>query len=645
MNEKIYRILILHFVSILASLQLFSQQVDVSDTAVLLPEVSVQAPRLFENTTGLNVRIVDSAVLSEYRNRMLTDLISQQTSIQVQSYNPGNLSTVTFRGTSSNHTGFLWNGISLNPVNNGQTDLSLLPVSLFDKVYILHGGTSSVFGEGNIGGGIHLTNEPDFQIRNDLSAGIEYGSFSSLRSNLTVLFSNARWYFRAGTFLISAENDFTYTDNTKQDKLPDTLDNAAQKGMGLMGTLSRTLKGNNLFILNLWYQFMDREIPGSLIYQMENADQHDRFLRGMLTWKKTFAHSVFHIRAAYFDDYLHYTELNEAYPEYDIDSKIRTKTMTVEVSDKYRLSERFELNSAGVLRFTTVSTVYYSEMKDQLQGSLFLAAKYVFPGAGWKIDLNLHQGWTEDYDEPFTPSVGLEGPAGQYLMMKMNVSHNFRSPTLNERYWQPGGNPELKPEKSWNEEITFYLNPDQKDLPVIDLLSVTAFHSMINDWIRWVPDPDDPWFWSPQNVQRVRSTGMESRVELVRKFGKVVANLVASYSFTRSVNENKEAENFRKQLPYVAEHMGMINFRMGYSRVFMDYTQSFTGSRATVEDHSESLPAFSIGRLRVGCGWDLKVCIVDLYFRIDNLFDVDYQVIRYYPNPGRAYTGGVNVKI
>lgn len=161
---------------------------------------------------------------------MLTDLIAQRASIQVQSYNPGNLSTVTFRGTSSNHTGFLWNGISLNPVNNGQTDLSLLPVSLFDKIYILHGGTSSVFGEGNIGGGIHLTNEPDFRRQRDLNAGIEYGSFRALRSNLSVLFSNASWYFRAGAFLLSAENNFTYTDNTKQDKPKDTLDNAVQRG-------------------------------------------------------------------------------------------------------------------------------------------------------------------------------------------------------------------------------------------------------------------------------------------------------------------------------------------------------------------------------------------------------------------------------
>ena len=641
MRKIIHRTSFLCLAGILVSMQLISQPVHAPDTTIHLPEVSVRASWLFEKTTGLNIRIIDSVVHSAYKNRMLTDLIAQQTSIQVQSYNPGNLSTVTFRGTSANHTGFLWNGISLNPVNNGQTDLSLLPVSLFDKVYILHGGTSPVFGEGNIGGGIHLTNEPDFRKQTDLEAGVEYGSFHSLRSNLTMLFSNASWYFRAGAFLLSAGNDFPYTDNTRQDRPQDTLDNAVQKGMGIMGTAAHAMKGNNMLILNLWYQFMDREIPGSLIYRLENADQYDRFLRGMLTWKKTSAHSITHVRAAYFSDYLQYTEKNEAFPEFDIDSKIRTHTLTTEVSNKYRLSERFELNGSGLMRFSEVSSGYFTETKDQLQGSVSLAAKYLFPKAGWKIDLNLHQGWTEDYDEPFTPSLGLEGPAGRYLMMKMSVSHNFRSPTLNERYWQPGGNPDLKPEKSWNEEITLGLNPDRMHLPVLKVISVTYFHSMIVDWIRWVPDPDDPWFWSPRNVQQVRSTGAESRLELARNVGKVNACLVASYSFTRSLNENKEADNYRKQLPYVAEHMGMINARISYGNAFVDYTQSFTGSRATVEDHSESLPAFSVGRLRLGCGWDLKDCILDLYFRIDNLFDVDYQVIQYYPNPGRAFSGGM----
>ncbi len=645
MNKIILNKTILCLACLLVSLQLISQQVHMTDTTIHLPEVSVQAPWLFEHTTGLNIRIIDSVAYSAFRNRALADLIAQQTSIQIQSYNPGNLSTVTFRGTSANHTGFLWNGILLNPVNNGQTDLSLLPVSLFDKVYILHGGTSPVFGEGNIGGGIHLTNEPDFRKQKGLNAGIEFGSFRSLRSNLTISLSNDNWYFRANAFLISAGNDFPYTDNTKQDQPQDTLDNAVQKGLGLMGTVAHTMKGNNLLMLNIWYQFMDREIPGSLTYRLENADQYDRFLRGMLTWKKTLARSIVHVRTAYFNDYLHYTEQNAAFPEYDIDSKIQTQTLTTEVSEKYRLSQRFELTGTGVLRFSKVSSGYFPEMKDQLQGSVFLAAKYLFPKQEWKIDLNLHQGWTEDYDEPFTPSLGMEGPTGRYLMMKLSVSHNFRSPTLNERYWQPGGNPELKPEKSWNEEITLCLNPEKMHLPLLKVLSVTYFHSMIDDWIRWVPDPDDPWFWSPQNVQRVRSTGMESRLELTRNVGKISASLMASYSYTRSLNKNKEADTYRKQLPYVAEHMGMINARIGYSRAFMDYTQSFTGSRATVEDHSESLPAFSVGRLRLGCGWDLKVCNFDLYFRMDNVFDVDYQVIQYYPNPGRAFYGGVELKI
>lgn len=623
----------------------YAQKGQGADTAIMLPEVSINASRLFDNTTGLTVRMIDSAVLSSYQNRMLTDLLTQQTSIQVQSYNPGNLSTLTFRGTSSNHTGFLWNGISLNPVINGLTDLSLLPVALFDRIYILHGGASSVFGEGNIGGGIHLVNEPDFLKRKTLNAAIEYGSFQSFRSSLTAAFSGPKWSLRAGGFLISANNAFPYVNDTKPDKPTDTLDNASQDGMGFIGTFSGNLKKNNVLILDLWYQFMDREIPGSLVYTMENADQYDRFLRGMITWRKTFSSSVLHFKAAYFNDYLQYTECYEDFPEYDLDVESRMQTWTGEISGKYGLSDRIELHSAGVVRYAKVRSGYFPEMKDQLQGSILLAAIYKFPKAGWKVDMNLHQGWTEYYDEPFTPSFGAEGSLGRFLLMKMNVSHNFRSPTLNERYWQPGGNPDLKPEKSWNEEITLCLNKDNEDLPVINTLSVTAFHSMINDWIRWVPEPDDPYLWSPQNVQKVRAAGLEGRAGIEWSVRKMNTHLQASYSFTRSVNENKEASNYKKQLPYVAEHTGTINAGIRYGSAFLEYTQSFAGSRATVEDHSNALPPYSIGRLRVGYAWSLTKCILDFHFRIDNLFNVDYQVVQYYPNPGRSFTGGVNLKM
>ncbi|MBP6978036.1 MAG: TonB-dependent receptor [Bacteroidales bacterium] len=616
-----------------------------SDTAVLLPEVSVNASRLFENTTGLTVHTCDSTVLANFQNRMLTDLITQQTSLQVQSYNPGNLATISFRGTSSNHTGFLWNGISLNPVSSGMTDLSLLPVALFDRIYILHGGASSVFGEGNIGGGIHLVNEPDFIKHKEIRAGIEFGSFQSLRSSLTAELSGPKWSLRAGGFLVTAENAFPFTNDTQPDKPIDTMNHARQKGMGLMGTFSCNLKKHSVLVVDLWYQFMDREIPGSLMYRLENADQHDRFVRSMITWRKTLTRSVLNVKAAYFNDYLHYTELYTDYPEFDIDAKSWVQTFTGEVSDKFRLSDRIELHGTALARYAKVKSGYYTETKDQFQGSLFLAAIYTFTGVGWKMDLNLHQGWTEDYAEPFTPSFGAEGPLFRFLNMKMNISHNFRSPTLNERYWQPGGNPDLKPEKSWNEEITFYVNDHKEALPVVRILSVTFFHSMINDWIRWVPLTDDPYMWSPQNVQKVRSAGLESRVALGWEAGKFDTFFQASYSFTRSINENKESPEFKKQLPYVAEHTGLITAGIAYSKAFLDYTQTFTGSRATVEDHSEMLPRFSIGRLRIGYGWDLKKCILDFYFRIDNVFNVDYQVVRYYPNPGISFTGGVGLKV
>ncbi len=616
-----------------------------ANTAILLPGLSINASRLFENTTGLNFHIMDSAVLSNFQNRMLTDLITQQTSIQVQSYIPGNLATVTFRGTSPNHTGFLWNGISLNPVNNGQTDLSLLPVALFDRIYILHGGASSVFGEGNIGGGIHLVNEPDFMERKTLNAGIEYGSFQSMRTSLTAELSGSKWSLRAGGFLVSAKNAFPFTNRTLPEEPTDTLDNAGQKGMGLIGTFSCNLKDNNVVILDMWYQFMDREIPGNLVYSMENADQYDRFLRGMITWRKSFTRSVLHVKAAYFNDYVHYTELHEDFPEYDFDVESRIETWTAEVSDKHRLSERFELHSSGVVRYAKVRSGYFPEAKDQLQGSVFLAAICKFPGAGWKMDLNLHQGWTEDYDEPFTPSFGAEGPLGRYLLVKMNVSHNFRSPTLNERYWQPGGNPQLDPEKSWNEEITWCLKDAKEALPFLHELSVTFFHSLVKDWIRWVPGPDDPYMWTPQNVQKVRAAGLESRAGLGLEIRKMNVYGNVSYSFTRSVNENKDEPTYRMQLPYVAEHTGIINAGIGYGHFSFDYTQSFTGERSTVADHSETLPPFSIGRIRIGYGWNLKKCLLDFHFRIDNLFNVEYQMVQYYPNPGISFTGGVSLKM
>ncbi|MCD4678755.1 MAG: Plug domain-containing protein, partial [Bacteroidales bacterium] len=153
---------------------LFAQSSD--DSLTELPIVDIIASRLDEYTIGLNHEQIDSLSLTYYRTSSLASVLGDLTPIFIKSYGVGSLSTISFRGTAAHHSGVYWNGFNLNPANIGMSDLSLFPLAFFESVEILYGGASSLYGSGNIGGGLHLKNSPVFCKMKKFDVELAYGS-------------------------------------------------------------------------------------------------------------------------------------------------------------------------------------------------------------------------------------------------------------------------------------------------------------------------------------------------------------------------------------------------------------------------------------------------------------------------------------
>ena len=99
-----------------------------------LSVVTVRATLPERFLAGQKIQRINSTTLLQFRFGLLTDLLQFNTPLAFKSYGPGQLATVSFRGTSANHTAVLWNGIDINQPNLGQTDFSTLPVAGFDRL-------------------------------------------------------------------------------------------------------------------------------------------------------------------------------------------------------------------------------------------------------------------------------------------------------------------------------------------------------------------------------------------------------------------------------------------------------------------------------------------------------------------------------
>jgi outer membrane cobalamin receptor len=63
----------------------------------------------------------------------------------------------------------------------------------------------------------------------------------------------------------------------------------------------------------------------------------------------------------------------------------------------------------------------------------------------------------------------------------------------------------------------------------------------------------------------------------------------------------------------------------------------FTGKRFTTSDNSDYFPGYTVNSLLTGFRINLKQNIIDLNFKIKNIFNISYEGIAGYPQPGRSF--------
>ena len=609
----------------------YSQQI-LNDTVIELSGVDIMSSRLLENTVGMKVKTIDSISLEQSRMTNLANLLEFNTPVYIKTYGIGSLATMSIRGTSSNQSSVYWNNLSISGPNDGMVDMSLIPVEFFNSIRIQYGGASSLYGTGNIGGGIHLSSQPVFYKTNRIGLDLATGSYKNFKGSANMEFGSERFYSNTALFYQQGENDFKYINTTKPGDPVENLQNASSSGFGLMQKFSTKFKKENVLNFDIWLQQVDRNIPSNMLAKPGNAEQNDKNLRAMFSWQKQKSNGHYSARAAYFNNLIHYQDTSTA-----IDSKIHTQSYIAEGELKTIISNRFTIFGGLQYRYDRGDAAAYNSVIGENRFNAFAALTYRFEKISWISTLTLRQGWSENWNEPFTPSIGFEGPLWRFIHGKASISRNFRAPTFNERYWVPGGNPDLRPETSWNEELTIYF--DQYFSPKVPLggFYITVFNSNVDNWILWAPTAETPGVWSPENIQKVWARGIEldGKIKLLLNNLSFIAGI--QYTYTRSTNQENIDASYEKQMIYVPEHSLSGDLSIIYRQSTLSYRNHYTGERSTLKDNSNLLPPYNIGNIILSQKLNFKSNFLIIQLNINNIWNAQYQAIQYYPMPGRNY--------
>jgi iron complex outermembrane receptor protein len=230
-------------------------------------------------------------------------------------------------------------------------------------------------------------------------------------------------------------------------------------------------------------------------------------------------------------------------------------------------------------------------------------------------------------------------PASTFIL-ETQASMNYRVPTLNDRFWLPGGNTELKPERSNNLEGT--LSYDLETF-LHARFSLTGFYYRVDEWILWVPSGN---FWAPNNVRQVNASGLEVKTAFDLPVGKSDLELNGFYSMTHSIIGSSGQENERtegNQLPYTPVHLAGINLAWSGKNWSAAVYGNVTGRTFVTTGNETYLPGYSLVDLQGARKFRIGDQLLTISLRIDNLFNKDYQSVLYRAMPGRTYMAGLQL--
>jgi vitamin B12 transporter len=453
--------------------------------------------------------------LKEFQGEYNTaaEILSFSPGVVVRDYGGfGQLKTISIRGSSNDQVVILLDGVRLNNPLGGGVDLSTIPLNYVERFEIVRGGASAFAGTDAIGGLVNIVTKKTDKPFTFGSA--TYGSYQTFGLNFSraqkvgdfsylISFAHAQ---SEGDFKFKSVNDLTLTRINNQ-----------FHSESLLGKVS--YDPGNGWQVNFMNEFFydDRGVPGLGEFQQPDANQKDmRNLTSINISKQQFISSDTDLNMLIFNrfDYLKYTN-----PEPTVGIPIDSLSKTYSLGVNPQVTWYAPYNQ--VVKFATemMEEKLYNEDYDNPERftfSLFASDEITLLDDLIEInpviryDLWTTSGLNTTTDSGVSPKLGVIVTPLKVLSFKANIGRSYRAPSFGELFFPNEGfirgNPDLKPETSYDFDIGFILSHR------LGSLEFTYFRNHINDLILFVYISSQTI--QPENVGNVNEQGIETSLVL-----------------------------------------------------------------------------------------------------------------------------------
>jgi vitamin B12 transporter len=548
---------------------------------------------------------------------------------------PGNLENIKIRGGLASHTLVLIDGFPVNsPAIDGAYDVSTLPVGRFDRIEVVRGPQSALYGSNAMSGVVNfLPPRPEGPVR--FGAGAAAGSFSTLQWNGFAAGGVGNGGFHLGVSGLTSEGIHPNDDTDI---------------VSFMGGGDVPVGERNRFHALVLSTKGEKGVP--IDFGTPQDINHLSTRRGLLVggrWESKISSALtVTASASRFDEDYHDSDPadpGEATP-YVYDDELKTEKTNVAITARIATGERsvtfagFEYTEnrmEDTLRSNFGDTNTSGTMTNR---SVFLQEEWR-SGKGSGVSAGLRVDRDSEAGTVVSPRVAafLEVP-GAGARLRAAAGRGFRTPTISEKSDPFLGNPALSPEGTWSYEAGADITLAGGDAAV----SMTWFYQDFNDLIQYddtVPGPVG--FGQLGNVGESYSRGVElgGTWQLNR-----VVGLAGTYTYSDTWNYT------------YGQPLRGVPKQRGSASMVLTPTTKFTG-RVYLHLESEQLdvppnggdprrPGYARVDLHARYLWKTgarEVPHVALTGKVQNLLDRDYEERKGYPAPGINFLLGMELAI
>jgi vitamin B12 transporter len=605
------------------------------------------------------VEIIDGEQLQQRRVKTVAEALRLAQGLAVfQSGGPGTEVSVRMRGGTPEQTLVLIDGAIVNSATLGSYDFAHLTTDNIERIEILRGNQSMLWGSDAMGGVINITTKRGRDTPN-IAGFFEYGSFNTLREGANLAgkkgpvdfaLSLSRW----DTASFSAIN---YRRGATERDGYHNWQGSARLGVALPkeGRLEFDFRWMN-GIVNLdgfAFNFATfQSDPADVLGARTQSNQYvfaGNYSQPITSWwsqKLTLSRATDNLvsSSGTVDRNLVTGVVGVPFP---LNSEIDTTSNRIEWQHNFQLGKPLLLTAGYQFR------EQLGENFDLLTNMTTIPEKTIRSNAGFaEAQLNLWDrlfgtaGIRQDEYNVFGSATTYRVTGGylhQETGTKLRGSYGtgFRAPTINQLFFPDFGNPNLQPEKSQGLDVAV----DQTLFNDRVILSVGYFWTRYRNLILSVFDPVACNFtlfgFCAQNIGLSRAAGVEAsaKFKLVSEQPWIKSlDLQFQYTYTDAQNLTNVPET---QLPrWPLNQWSTILSYQPIEPLRVNLEGRFVGQRFNDTSNQQSLPQFYVWNL--SATYDVNKRI-QVYTRADNLFNEKYEEVLFFGTPIRSIFGGVRM--